>query len=207
MKFYRYPLALIAYALLFIFLLAWGWHQLAGQSMATYWYYFPAGAGVFLLISFLLSKLKLHWELDVLLQVMVVLAPVLWYVNQREPYKRPVYIFVTNPVYSGKLTIRFNHDKNAKTNANNPSDTLYFKFDEDGSILLNEDGEYVRECMRKRLYTVFPDQSRKLVPFADKNHLPSDTLTKVLVEDTLIAEKGRMKELRYRIDFPQKLKR
>src|SRR3569623_480870 len=105
MKFYRYPLAVVAYTLLAIFGLAYCYHYLGKLHMATYWYYFPAGAAFYLLLSLLLSKIKLQWEWDVAVQVALVLAPVLWYVNIKEPYKRPVYIFIVNSGYRGNLDV------------------------------------------------------------------------------------------------------
>jgi hypothetical protein len=142
----------------------------------------------------------------VLLQVAFVLAPVLWYVNQREPYKRPVFIFLVSSNHSGPLDIEFNLEKNAETNVRSHADTLYFKFDEDGRILLNEEGEYVRSQMRKNLYVYYADGSRKPAVLASINALPADTTQKVYVEDKMEVEKGRMKILHYRINFPQKLK-
>jgi hypothetical protein len=135
MNWYRYPVSVIAYALIGIFLISFGWHSLAGKAPAQYWYYFPAIAGIYLIAAFVLSKINLVWETDVLLQVALVLAPVIWYVNQREPYKRPVYIFVVNPIYTGKLDIIFQLNKDAQTNARSAADTLYFKFDEAGRIV------------------------------------------------------------------------
>lgn len=206
MKFFRFPIAIIAYALLGIFIFAWVYFLIGDKTPPAYWYLFPAGTVAYLLVAFILEKLKLSWELEVVIQVAFVLAPVLWYVNQREEFKRPVYIFVVNPVYTGELDINFNFNHDEPTNARSLSDTLYFKFDEDGRLTLNEEAKYVEECMQKRLYAIYPDHTRKLIRFVKKDQLPSDTTARVLVLDTAIAEKGRMKELRYRLDYPQKMK-
>lgn len=206
MKFYQYPLAIVAYALIFVFVIVFAWHYVGDTTPAAFWYYFPAGAGIYLLISFILSLLKLDWQLDVLLQVGFVLAPVLWYVNQKEPYKRPVFIFLINSEHRGKLDILFNQAKDAETNVRSSADTLYFKFDEDGKILLNEDGAYVRASMKKNLFVFYPDLSQKRATFATLDKLPADTTKIVFVEDSAEADNGRMKALHYRIDFPQKLK-
>jgi hypothetical protein len=206
MKFYKYALSLVAYALLGIFILAMAYFWLGDKTPDVSWYYFPAGAAILLLCSFILAKLKLEWELDVVLQVAIVLGPVIWYVNQRETYKRPVYIFVINPLYTGDLDIVFNLDKNAETNAHKIADTLYFKFDEQGKIVLNEDAEYIRESMQKRLVILHPDGKKEIVPFVNKDSFPPDTLHKIVMEDTIIAEKGRMKEMRYRVNYPQRIK-
>ncbi len=171
-----------------------------------YWYYFPGGAAFYLLVSFVLSKMNLQWEWDVAVQVAFVLAPVLWYVNIKDAYKRPVYVFVVNSGYKGKLDVNFNLEKDAPTNAHSNADTLYFNFDEDGQILLNEDVAYIKEAMRKHLFFLHPDASKTLIPIADKKSLPLDTTKEVLVEDSVELEKGRMKVMHYRLDFPQHLK-
>ena len=206
MKFYRYPLALVAYTLLAIFLLVLLWHRLGHSEMETYWYYFPTGAGIYLLISFVLSKMNLHWEWDVVLQVGFVLAPVLWYVNLKDPYKRSVYIFVVNEGYRGKLDVNFNLEKDAPTNARSKADTLYFNFDEDGQILLNEDAAYIKESMRKHLFFLNIDASKVLVQMVERKSLPADTTKEVLVEDSVELQNGRMKVMHYHLDFPQHLK-
>jgi biopolymer transport protein ExbD len=207
MKFYRYPLAIIAYALIFIFIVAYGIHWLANKTPENFWYYFPAFGGAFLLISYILSLLKLHWELDVLFQVAVVLAPVLWFVNNTDPYKKPVYMFVTNPIYSGKLEVSFaRDDKKTKTNINNPADTLYFKFNQDGEIYLNEDPQYIRYSIESNMQMVYPDGKKRKVQFCKIESLPLDTTMKVVVLDSQQVEKGRVKAMYYRIDYPQNLK-
>lgn len=206
MKFYRYPLAIIAYALIFIFLIVLAWHALGHKTLPVHWYYFLGGAGVYLLVSFVLSKITMPWETDVLIQVIFVLAPVLWYVNQREPYKRPVYIFLINSQHTGSLDIYFNSEKDAETKVRSTADTLYFKFDRNGEILLNEDRAYVRESMRKHLVIFYADGSRKPAKFYEKDALPADTTVKVLIEDQVEAVDGKLKAMHYRLDYPQKLK-
>ncbi|MCX6311794.1 MAG: hypothetical protein NT084_09170 [Bacteroidetes bacterium] len=206
MKFYKYPLALVSYALLAIFGLAYGWNWLANAKLETYWYYFPEGAGIYLLIAFVLSKLNIQWEWEVAIQVAFVLAPVLWYVNIKDPYKHPEYIFVVNYGYTGKLDVIFNLEKNAPTNAHSTADTLYFNFDEHGEILFNEDVAFVKAAMKKNLFLLYPNASRSRIPFVEKSALPSDTTKVVLVADSVEADKGRMKVMHYRIDYPQKLK-
>lgn len=206
MKFYRYPLAIVAYALIFIYLVVLAWHLLGGSMPPFFWYYFLMGAGAYLFISFILSLLKLNWELDVLIQVAFVLGPVLWYVNQREPYKRPEYIFLINSQHKGALDIYFSNAKETETKVRSTADTLFFKFDRSGEILLNEDRDYVRLSMKKNLFVFFADGTRKRVQFCKSDSLPSDTLNKVLVEDPMEAVKGKIKVLHYRFDFPQRLK-
>jgi hypothetical protein len=205
-KFYRYPLAIVSYALLAIFVLAYAWNWLGNAALETYWYYFPAGAGIYLTISFILSKIKLQWEWDVAVQVACVLAPVLWYVNIKDPYKRPVYIFIVKSGYTGKLDVYFNQEKDAPTNARSKADTLYFKFDDRGEILLNEEAEYIKESMHKQLFYLHPDASKVKISPAQLNALPADTTKPVLVDDSIEAEKGKMKVLHYRLDYPQRLR-
>jgi hypothetical protein len=206
MKFYRYPLALVSYSLIGIFLIVLAWHRLGGNAMETFWYYFPAGAAFYLVIAFVLSKLNFQWEWDTAIQVAFVLAPVLWYVNIKDPYKRPVYIFIVKEDYKGNLDVNFNLEKDAPTNARSTADTLYFTFDDDGQILLNEDATYIKESMRKRLFFLYPDTKKKRVQFADKNKLPADTTQKVLVEDSVEVEKGRLKAMHFTLNFPQHIK-
>ncbi|CAN5912853.1 hypothetical protein BH11BAC7_BH11BAC7_29220 [soil metagenome] len=199
MKFYRYPLALVAYALLAIFVLAYAWNWLGDAAMETYWYYFPAGAAIYLLIAVLLSKLNIQWEWDVALQVACVLAPVLWYVNIKDPYKRPVYMFMVKSEYRGKIDVYFDHGKNAVTNANSTADTLYFKFDDNGEILLNEDVQYVKQCMHEHLYLIFPDKHKQKVLPAKTNLQAVDSTQVFLVDDSLEMEEGKVHVIHYRI--------
>lgn len=206
MKFYRYPLAIVSYALIGIFLLAYAWNWLADTEPETYWYYFPAGAGVYLLIAFLLSKINMQWEWDVAVQVACVLGPVLWYVNIKEPYKRPVYIFIVKSGYTGKLDVLFNQAKDAPTNARSKADTLYFKFDDNGEILLNEEVAYIKESMQDQLFYLHPDSRKVKISPAKINALPADTTKPVLVNDSITTEKGKVQALHYRLDYPQKLK-
>lgn len=206
MSFYRYPLALIAYSLLAIFALAYGWNWLGEAALETYWYYFPAGAGIYLIISFCLSKLNLQWEWDVAIQVGFVLAPVLFYVNIKEPVKYPTYIFIVNSGYTGKLDVIFNLDKNAPTNARSTADTLYFNFDSEGEILLNEDVDFIKLAMKNQLYFLNPDASKHKIESVEKNALPLDTTKIVLLKDADESENGRMKKMHYRLNYPPKLK-
>ncbi len=204
MKFYRYPLSIIAYALLGIYLFAVAYHWLGGKVMDDYWLYFPAGAGIYLLIAFVLSKLNIQWEWDVAIQVAFVLGPVLWYVNQREPYKRPEYIFVVRSGYTGPLTIYFSQSEDAKTNVRSTADTLYFRFDDRGEIQLNEEADYVQQSMEKNLFYLYADRTKRRVTFApDTLQLPADTTKAVLVKLAPETEKGRMKVLHYRLQHPQ----
>ncbi len=207
MKFYRYPLSVIAYALLGIYLFAAAYHKLADKVMEDYWLYFPAGAGIYLLIAFVLSKLNIQWEWDVAIQVAFVLGPVLWYVNQREPYKRPEYIFVVKSGYTGPLDIYFSQAEDAKTHVRSTADTLYFRFDDRGDIQLNEEAEYVEQSLEKNLFYLYDDRTKKRVTFApDTLRLPADTTKPVLIKLAPETEKGRMNVLHYRLGYPQQLR-
>lgn len=199
MKFYRYPLAIVSYALLAIFLLAFLWNWLAKAPLEAYWYYFPAGAGIYLLLSFILSKLKLQWEWDAVIQVMLVLAPVLWYVNIKEPYKRPVYMFMVKSGYTDKLDIYFDHGKDAITNANSTADTLYFKFDDNGEILLNEEEDYVKKCMHEHLYYIHPDKSKEKIFPARANAIPADSTKTFVLDDSTEMADGKIHVIHYHL--------
>src|SRR6476620_7602393 len=139
MKFYRYPLAIVAYALIFIYGVAMGWIKMGGMTPANYWLWFPGIAGIYLVCCFILSKIKMPWELDTLFQVALVLAPVLWYVNQKDSYKRSQFVFIAEPEFKGELEIHFSQEKDAPTNVRSTADTVYFKFDITGRMLINED--------------------------------------------------------------------
>jgi hypothetical protein len=205
-KFYRYPLSIIAYALIAIFVLAYVWNWLGNAALETYWYYFLAGAGIYLAIAFILSLAKLQWEWDVAIQVAFVLAPVLWYVNIKEPFKRPVYIFVVNSGYTGELKVYFNHAKDAPTNARSTADTLYFNFDREGEILLNEDVAYIKKSMHEQLFYLYPNRTKRKIMPVKLDKLPADTTLPVLLDDSIEADKGKINVMRYRLEFPQKLK-
>jgi hypothetical protein len=205
-KFYRYPLSIVAYALIAIFVLAYLWNWLGHAVLETYWYYFLAGAGIYLALAFILSLIKLQWEWDVAVQVAFVLAPVLWYVNIKEPYKRPVYIFVVNSGYTGDLNIYFNHAKDAPTNARSKADTLYFNFDKEGEILLNEDVPYIKKSMHEQLFYLYPNGTKRKITAVKRANLPADTTMAVLVDDSIGAEKGKVNVMRYRLDYPQRIK-
>ncbi len=187
-------------------MLAYAWNWLAKAPVEEYWYYFPIGAAVYFAIGVILSLFKIQWEWDVAIQVAFVLAPVLWYVNIKDPYKPPVYVFVVNSGYTGKLDIIYNQDKEAFTNAHSTADTLYFNFDNEGQILLNEQASYVKECMHNYLFCLNHDGSKTRILPAKINALPTDTTKLFLLDDSVIVVNGKMREMRYRVDFPQRLK-
>ena len=139
-------------------------------------------------------------------QVAVVLAPVLWYVNIKEPYKRPVYIFIVNSGYTGKLNVYFNHAKDAPTNVRSKADTLYFHFDKQGEILLNEDVAYIKKSIHEQLFYLYPDKTKRKIMPAKPEVLPADTTMPVLLDDSIEAEKGQINVIHYKLEFPQRLK-
>ncbi|MBI3509244.1 MAG: hypothetical protein HY064_01170 [Bacteroidetes bacterium] len=200
MKFYKYPLSLVAYAVLFVFAASYGYHRLGKMEMAHFWYLFPACAAGFIFCSFVLSKITMPWELDVILQVAIVLAPVLYIINQREEYRQPVFIFVMEPGYHGTLQIHFNTDKNAPMNARSTADTVYFRFDEYGRILLNEEALYVQKMMKKNLFIFYPDHTKQHIPFVDKNRKPDKNFEIVVMEDSAVMKKGRMDAIYYSVN-------
>ena len=196
MKFYRYPLAIIAYSLLFVYGVAMAWYKVGGLAPASFWLLFPAFAGSYLLISFILSRLKLNWELDVLVQVVFVLAPILWFVNRKEAFKSPEYVFIVEGGYSGQLEIHFNYEKDAPTNARSTDDTVYFKFDGNGRMLINEAGEYVKKMMKKNLYIFHPDHRRERVSLENGVNVTANVQAKF---DSAQVEKGKLIALYYSI--------
>ncbi|HTL81693.1 MAG TPA: hypothetical protein VL651_08310 [Bacteroidia bacterium] len=201
MKFYRYPLAIVAYALIFVYGVAMAWIKMGDMTPASYWLWFPGIAGIYLACSFILSKIKMTWELDVVIQVALVLAPILWYVNQKDSYKRPQYVFVAEPDYKGELEIHFSSDKNAPTNARSIADTIYFKFDNTGRMLINEDGEYVKKMMKKNLFFFYPDHTKKQIPFVEYGGpKPKGEFVQM---DSIGTEKGKLTVLYYSVSSKQ----
>lgn len=159
-----------------------------------------AVAGSYLLISFILSKLKRAWELDVLIQVAFVLGPLLWYLNERPPYKPPVYVFMIDAGFEGDAQVIFTNDDKTKTKVRSTADTLYFKFDADGRIVLNEDSRTVRESIGNRFYLLYPDLSRKkivVVPEGTKS--TSDTTSYVAYEDSIASTNGKVEFITWKV--------
>ncbi|HEU4717624.1 MAG TPA: hypothetical protein VFU15_07315 [Bacteroidia bacterium] len=206
MKWFKYPLAIVAYGLLGVFLFAELWHYVGKSEVESFWYYFPSFAGVFLLASFILSKLKLPWEGDVMVQVAMVLAPVLWFVNNAPPAKQPVYVFYVKPDFQGTLQVHFDHSDNAETKVRSTADTLFFRFDENGEIMLNEDFRTVRESVMQRLYYLNEDKSRVHITGLDAKKTPSDTALVYVREDSIRSDKGKIDAMFFRVDKSQHLK-
>lgn len=200
MKWYGYPLALVAWLLIAIFLFIVAWNLIGDHAIPAWSFYFLYIAGSFLLCSFILAKLDLSWELDVFIQAALVLGPVLWYLNERDPYKAPVYVFLIEAGYSGDVKVEFLHDENAKTKVGSTADTLFFRFNSQGEILLNEDFRTVRESMERNFYYLYPDGTRKKLQAIKKGEtVASDSTRFIFWEDTLAADKGQTKFMRLKL--------
>ncbi|MFM2017980.1 MAG: hypothetical protein RL007_1636 [Bacteroidota bacterium] len=194
MKWYAYPLALVAWLLIAIYLFILAWNLIGDHAVPEWSIYFIYISASFLLCSFILAKLKLSWELDVFLQAALVLGPLLWYLNERDPYKAPVFVFLIEAGYTGDVRVEFKHDDNSKTKVGSTADSLFFRFNNEGEILLNEDFRTVRESLENNFYYLYPDGTRKKLQAIKKGEtVASDSTRFVFWEDTLAADKGQTK--------------
>lgn len=194
MKWYAYPLALVAWLLIAIYLFILAWNMIGDHTVPTWNIYLVYVAAGFLVSSAVLSKLNLSWELDVFIQAALVLGPLLWYLNDRDPYKAPVYVFLIEAGYTGDVRVEFQHDENAKTKVGSVADTLFFRFDNQGGILLNEDFRTVRSSLVNNFFYLYPDGTKKKLNAIKKGEtVSSDSTRYVFWEDTLAADKGQTK--------------
>lgn len=194
MKWYAYPLALVAWLLLAIWIFIFTWNYIGSSAMPPWHYWMLAFTGTYLFISFVLSKFNLSWELDAFIQVVFVLGPLLWYLNQRPPYKPPVYVFMIEAGYEGEARVSFaQKEEEMETKVRSTADTLYFKFDGDGEIFLNEDFRTVREAISSRFYFLYPDGSTKKIHVVSKDAtIQPDSTVYVAYEDTVVSVKGNI---------------
>jgi hypothetical protein len=205
MKWYAYPLALVAWLLIaiFLFIITWNW---LGELPNPEWYlYLPIGAAILVAISVGLSYLKFAWELEVLIQVVVVLGPLLWYLNLREPYRPPVYVFLIEAGYTGPARITFTNDEATKTQVRSTADTLFFRFNGEGEMVLNEDFRMVKDGMENRWYYLYPDGSRKKIEVVAADKIPANDSTRfVAVEDSLASDKGKIQFIEWKLQRADK---
>lgn len=200
MKWYAYPLALVAWLLVAVFVFIFAWNYIGDNVNPSWSYWILVVAGSYLLISFVLSKLTIAWELDGLIQVAVVLGPLLWYLNSREPYKPPVYVFLIDAGYEGEARVMFTNDEATKTQVKSTADTLFFRFDGQGKIMLNEDFRTVRSSMENQFYFLYPDNSRKRIEVIPKNSVVApDSVRYVAYEDTLVSKNGNIEYISWKI--------
>ena len=163
MKWYAYPLAIVAWLLIAIWLFIAGWNYISNTSLPDWHFWFLIVAGSYLAFSVILSKLNVSWELDAFIQVAFVLGPLLWYLNQRPGYTPPVYVFLIEAGYEGEARVDFSNEETTETKVRSTADTLYFKFTGQGRILLNEDFRTVREAISTRFYYLYPDGTQKKI--------------------------------------------
>jgi hypothetical protein len=173
MKWYSMPIALVAYAILAVLIFVTIFNRITDEWPSQFWLILGAIACIYLLIAFILSQFKIQWEVAVLIQVILVLGPILWMVNNKEPYRLPVFVFLVPPDYTGKLEIRFSNDKQPQVRK--AADTLFFAFDADGRIQLQEDYRMVKTAMQKNCYYLFPDRSIKKILFSTDS-IPNNSL-------------------------------
>lgn len=207
MKWYAYPLAIVAWLLVAVYIFISAWNLLGGADNPAWAWYLPAVAGAYLLITFILSKAGRAWELEVVIQVALVLGPLLWYLNDRPPYKPPVYVFLIEAGFEGDARVYFTNDEATKTQVRSSADTLYFKFDGRGEILLNEDFRTVREAIENRFYFLYPDQSRKQIAVVPKGTAPTaDSVAYVAYEDSVSAKKGNIDFISWKVSRADRVK-
>ncbi len=207
MKWYAYPLALVAWLLVAIYAFISIWNYVGDTPNPNWAWYMPAVAGVYLLVSFILSRINRAWELEVVIQVGFVLGPLLWYLNDRPPYKPPVYVFMIDAGFEGDAQVIFTNDDKTKTKIRSTADTLYFKFDADGRIVLNEDFRTVREAIENRFYQLYPDLSRKKIAFVPEGtQSSSDSTAFIAYEDTLASTKGKIEFITWKVSRADRVK-
>jgi len=205
MKWYAYPLALVAWLLvaIFLFIVTWNW---LGELPNPEWYlYLPIGAVILVGVSVGLSYLKFAWELEVLIQVVFVLAPLLWYLNLREPYRPPVYVFLIEAGYTGHARISFTNDEATKTQVRSTADSLFFRFNAEGQMVLNEEYGMVQDGMQNRWYYLYPDGSRKKIEVVDVTKFHSTDSTRfVAVQDSIASNKGKIEFIQWTLQRADK---
>jgi hypothetical protein len=207
MKWYAYPLALVAWLLVAIYIFIFAWNFISDDPQPIWGWYMLAVAGVYLIASFILSKLGRAWELEVVIQAALVLGPLLWYLNQRDPYKPPVYVFLIEAGFEGEARVLFTNDDATKTQVRSTADTLYFKFDNTGKIVLNEDFRTVREAMQNRFYFLYPDRTQKKIAVIPKGTNPAaDSTVFVAYEDSTASSKGKISFITWQVKRADKLK-
>lgn len=207
MKWYAYPLALVAWLLVAIYIFIFAWNFISDDPQPGWLWYMLAIAGAYLIASFILSKLHRAWEMEVVIQVALVLGPLLWYLNQREPYRPPVYVFMIEAGFEGEARVFFTNDEATKTQVRSTADTLYFKFDNTGEIILNEDFRTVREAIENRFYFLYPDQTRKKIAVIPKGTKPAaDSTTFVAYEDSTAAAKGKIDFISWQVKRADRVK-
>ncbi|MGL5891884.1 MAG: hypothetical protein ACRC3B_18470 [Bacteroidia bacterium] len=198
MKWYSMPVAVVAYSMLVVLGFAALFNYIGGSTLSSFWQIIGIIAASYLVLAFILSKLNLHWEITVLIQVALVLGPLLYFVNNNEPYQAPVFVFVVNPGYDGSLEITFK--ETAETQVKKRADTLFFPFDVEGKIQLQEDYRMVKAAMETNCYYMYTDRSRDRIPFVrSRTMLPADSAKKVLVAGESEVQGAKMKLLRYEV--------
>ncbi|HTF04568.1 MAG TPA: hypothetical protein VK826_11105 [Bacteroidia bacterium] len=206
MKWYAYPLALVAWLLVAIYIFIFTWNYIGDHARPDWDYFLLIVAAIFLGVSFVLTRFKFAWELEVVIQVVFVLGPLLWYLNQREPYRPPVYVFMIEAGYTGEVRATFTNDENTKTQVRSTADTLYFRFNGEGQILLNEDFRTVREAVASRFYFLYPDGSRKKIAIVNKNAVvKADSTSFSAYEDTLHSVKGKIEYISWQLQRSDRL--
>lgn len=207
MKWYAYPLALVAWLLVAIYIFIFAWNFISNDPQPDWGWYMLVIAGAYLLSSFILSKLNRAWEMEVVIQVALVLGPLLWYLNQREPYRPPVYVFMIEAGFEGEARVLFTNDDATKTQVRSTADTLYFKFDNTGKIVLNEDFRTVREAIENRFYFLYPDQTRKKIAVVPKGTQPTaDSTSFVAYEDSTASSNGKISFMSWQVQRADKVK-
>ena len=207
MKWYAYPLAIVAWLLVAVFIFIFSWNYIGDAETPEWAWWLLIIAASFLIVSFVLSKLKMSWELDGFIQVAFVLGPLLWYLNQKEPYKTPEYVFLIEAGFEGEAKVSFTTDDNTKTQVHVNTDSLFFRFDGSGEILVNEDFRTVRDAIRNRFYFLYPDGSRKQIHLISKGDKPSPDSTRfVAYEDTIVAEKGNIRYISWMVSRADRVK-
>lgn len=205
LKWYSMPIAVVAYSMIVVTGFVWLWNYIADTQVSQFWYIIAGIAGIYLVLAFVLSLLRIHWEFAVLIQVALVLGPLLYFINNNEPYRPPVFVFLVNGGYTGPLEITFK--ESAETQIKKRTDTLFFPFDVDGKLQLQEDYRMVKNAMEKNCYYLYNDRSRELIPFVSRpNAVPADSTKKILVSRASQTKGAKMQVLNYEVERAGKVK-
>lgn len=200
MKWYTYPIAVVAYCI-FGAMLAAGFFN--DFQYSQFWLWAVVAAFVFLIVAFILTKLSWSDESKVALQIALCLAPLVLMSNFSENKRKQVRLFIVPENYNGKLQITFVSPRELKQNTD--ADSVVVRFDENGKTFSSDDYRRVMRDMESHL--CYRDKSGKyhMIPFYDAAKLPADTGKTGCVYRGSDLREGRLWNLYYEINRAARL--